>query len=343
MKSSKGRSMGLSNQQNTDLKALVFSVQHFCLHDGPGIRSTIFFKGCPLRCSWCQNLESWSKKPEIAFKQHLCIGCRTCVDSCPEQALSDPGYRNPDKCVLCFTCVEECSSTAVVRFGDLRSVGSILDELQPEFPYYLNSKGGVTFSGGEPTLYPEFLVKLTEELQNKGVHVSMETCGHFSFNEKAIDDINTGVSSKTSKAGLKKLLSIIDLVIFDLKLFDDEEHKQYCGTDNRQIKENFTALAKNKSTQNKPGIWPRLPIIPGITDSRHNLLNWSDFLLENQIPFLTLVPYHKMGESKRSWLNTKPGPDLSPVSDELLKAAQNILESRGITCYTPGEEDWTLI
>lgn len=326
--------MKLDNQQNTNLTSLVFSVQHFCIHDGPGIRTTIFFKGCPLRCTWCQNPESWSRKPQIAFKQHLCIGCRTCVDKCPEQALSDPGYRNADKCVLCFTCVEECPSTAVVRFGDLQSVGSVIDELEPEFPFYLNSNGGVTFSGGEPTLYSEFLVNLTEDLQNKGIHISMETCGYFSLNEKAIDN---------SKTSLKKLLSIINLVIFDLKLFDNEEHKQYCGTDNRQIKENFTTLAKQKSFQNKPGLWPRLPVIPGITNSLHNLINWSDFLLENQIPFLTLVPYHKMGESKRSWLNTEPGPDLTPLSDEMLKAAQDLLESRGITCYAPGEEDWSLI
>ncbi|MCD4744033.1 MAG: hypothetical protein K8R67_16345, partial [Desulfobacteraceae bacterium] len=148
---------------------------------------------------------------------------------------------------------------------------------------------------------------------------------------------------KGSKTSLKKLLSIIDLVIFDLKLFDNKEHKQYCGTGNRQIKENFMTLAKQKLTQNKSGLWPRLPIIPGITDSRHNLINWSDFLLENQIPFLTLVPYHNMGESKRAWLNTEPGPDLSPLSDEMLKTAQEIFESRGITCYAPGEEDWSLI
>ncbi|MCD4743782.1 MAG: glycyl-radical enzyme activating protein, partial [Desulfobacteraceae bacterium] len=185
--------MELNNQQNADPTALVFSVQQFCLHDGPGVRSTIFFKGCPLRCSWCQNPESWSKKPEIAFKQHLCIGCRTCVDKCPEQALSDPGHRNEDKCVSCFTCVEGCSSTAMVCFGDLRSIGSVIDELEPEFPFYLNSKGGVTFSGGEPTLYSEFLLNLTKDLQNKDIHVSMETCGYFSINDKAIEDSTTSL------------------------------------------------------------------------------------------------------------------------------------------------------
>ena len=144
----------------------------------------------------------------------------------------------------------------------------------------MNSKGNVTFSGGEPTLYSEFLVNLTKALQEKDVHVSMETCGYFSINEKLIDKSTTN---------LKKLLSIIDLVIFDLKLFDDKEHKQYCGAGNRQIKENFTILAKQKLNQNKPG------------------------------------------------------PDLSPLSEEMLKAAQDLLESKGITCYKPGEEDWSLI
>lgn len=271
---------------------VIFSIQHFCLHDGPGIRSIVFFKGCPLRCVWCQNPESWSPKPELAFKAHLCIRCRACTDICPEKAVSEPGYRDLDRCRLCFSCVGQCPSGALTRFGVPRSVASIKNELRPEFPLFWTSGGGVTFSGGEPTLFPDFAAELAQRLRDDDIHVTLETCGQF-------------ILEGTGKP-LSDLLRKVDLVLFDVKLFDSTEHQCFCGIENMRIKRNLKTLARLAQQGEGPAVWPRLPLIPGITDSRKNLLGWAEFLLEAGLPYLTLIPYHSLGESKRSWLGLRP-------------------------------------
>jgi len=137
-------SNGNGTEGNTPL---FFSIQHFCLQDGPGIRSILFFKGCPLRCLWCHNPESWSKSSQLAYKKHLCIGCKNCVNICPEGIITEPGIWDLKKCTKCFKCVDVCPSEAMTSFGFPKSIDSILEELKPEYTYYKNSNGGVTFSG----------------------------------------------------------------------------------------------------------------------------------------------------------------------------------------------------
>ncbi len=330
---------------------MIFSIQHFCLQDGPGIRSIVFFKGCPLRCVWCQNPESWNPNPELAFKPHLCIGCKTCVKVCPEKAITDVGMRDRNRCRLCFTCAENCPSGALTRIGAPPRTEAIVEELRSEFPFYQASDGGVTFSGGEPTLYVGFAAKLAAQLRKEGIHIALETCGKFSLEGKVPKYRFPAESLHSSKdlqatdlAGpVWQLLSTVDLVLFDVKVFDEAEHRRFCGTSNSRIKWNLRALAALARQGSGPALSPRLPLIPGITDSSENLRGWAQFLNEIGLSRLTLVPYHNMGEPKRLWLSMEPGPDIKPLTEEALEKARQELVALGISCYEPGEEDWPAV
>lgn len=319
--------MASADKAGRKSEALIFSVQHFCLHDGPGLRSLVFFKGCPLRCVWCQNPESWQRKPQLAFKAHLCIGCGTCVDICPEQALTEPGHRDSSRCASCFDCVDNCPAQALVRFGRKRTKDEVIAELRPEYAFYKSTRGGVTFSGGEPTIFSGFAAELASALGGDGVHVALETCGWFDLGSEEGGDV-------------WRLIEALDLVIFDLKVFDPARHRALCRADNERIKANLITLAALAGEGRGPVVWPRLPVVPGMTDGRDNLLSWADFLLSAGLSDLTLVPYHNLGESKRQWLGMPPGPDIEALSDEPLDAVRRTLDARGITCYAPSEEDW---
>ena len=303
------------------VSALIFSIQHFCLHDGPGVRSVVFFKGCPLRCRWCQNPESRSSQPELGFKEVLCVGCGKCVAACPEQALSVPGARDPYRCRLCFECTRVCPTLAWIGFGQPHGIEEVLQALEPDQPLYRNSGGGVTLSGGEPFANAAFALELTRRLRRDGVHVAAETCGYFSPN----GDVATAA-----------LLDELDLVIFDLKVFDEQRHRETCGTGNTLIKSNFEYLSRHR----REALWPRLPLVPGVTNTTDNLEQWADFLKRAQIPYLTLVPYHTLGIAKRRWLGLPEAPAFPPLGQAQRDRAVRLLERRGVAVFEPGEEVW---
>lgn len=319
---------------------LIFSIQHFCLHDGPGIRSLVFFKGCPLRCVWCQNPESWKPAPELGFKKHLCTGCRTCISVCPEDAIVSPGQIRSDKCRQCFACAEACPSEALIRFGKMLSAREILEELRPEYPFYQNSGGGVTFSGGEPTLYPEFAAQLAGSLKQDGIHIAMETCGLFLADQEPFPESENDTGRPAVPKAAGRLLTLADLVLFDIKLFHPEAHRQFCGTANHMIRDNLAMLARCYHQEGGPLIWPRMPVIPGITDTPENLEGWGNLLVELRLNRLTLVPFHVLGEAKREWLRLEPGPPIHALTRESLDKTRSILTKIGISCFEPGEEDW---
>lgn len=312
----------------TTTDPLVLSVQHFCLQDGPGIRSVIFFKGCPLRCAWCHNPESWSPKSELGFKKALCIGCQICQHTCPREAIVSPGLRDDAKCQNCYQCSLSCPSAALERFGQPMSINELINELRPEFPYYLNSGGGVTLSGGEATLFPSFSAALARLLSNEGIHVALETCGLFKF---------PGVSV------INELLQSLDLVLFDIKLFNASEHMQYCGAGNELIKQNLITLASMGSNGEGLKIWPRLPLIPGITNTTCNLQEWGRLLKTIGLTRMTVVPYHRMGDSKREWLALEQAYSIpGEMDDGAIELARSILADQGIESWLPGEEVWDL-
>ena len=241
---------------------------------------------------------------------------------CPQKAILTPGIRDTQKCDGCFACVENCPSGALVCFGKYTTIGSVLEELCPEFPYMKNTGGGVTFSGGEPTLFPEFVGQLSKCLHEEGIHTALETCGYFDP-QKEIG-----------------FLSDIDLVLFDIKLFNETAHLRYCGKSNKRIKQNLSRLAAFTSAGTGPVIWPRLPLIPTVTVTTENLTEWAQFFKNIGISFLTLVPYHNMGDGKREWLNLPSAPEFSALTEKQLQVSIDLLEKNGISCFAPGEEDW---
>ncbi len=303
----------------------IFSVQHFCMHDGPGTRSVVFFKGCPLRCAWCCNPESWSGKPQLAYKAHLCLDdCRRCVEVCPKHAMASPGSWDPELCDACGSCAQTCPAEALVLLGQRKGVDALMAQLRPEYPLYTATGGGVTLSGGEATLQASFALALTHALRLDGVHVAIETCGLYHHGDPDVTE----------------LLAALDLVLFDIKLFDDAEHHRWTGAGNRHIKDNLDALWTDALAGRGPPVWPRMPLIPTATATDANVIGWAQWLAARGFPRVTLVPYHEYGAGKRAWLgsSTPSAPKLPAVDEQLLAHVSSLFADHGIATYAPGTE-----
>lgn len=323
--------------------AQIFSVQHFCVHDGPGIRSVVFLKGCPLRCSWCQNPESWSKTPELGHKQRNCIDCGTCVSVCPTGAMKAPGHWSVDDCTTCFRCVEICPGGALTRFGEARSPEDMYAELAKEFSLYRQSGGGVTFSGGEASLFPEYVHAIQQPLKAEGIHTAMETCGLFHLKQvRPLPELleNDQAWKRFSSQILWQALQGLDLLLFDLKIMDPVRHQQHCGADNARILDNFALMAGLAAAGRGPMAWPRLPLVPGITDDEDNVRAIARFIRSCGITTITLLPYHNLGAEKFEWLHKEVAfvDQMLPV--QKLEQARHIVEEEGLRWYESGEEDY---
>lgn len=279
-------------------KPLILEIKGNSLDDGPGIRSVVFTKGCPLSCLWCHNPESKSAAPEIAFDPDECLACDTCLGLCPEGALSrDNAYFiDRAKCNLCFACVDACPSGALDRVGRSMGVDEMVAQVVRDKPFFDTSGGGVTLSGGEPTLFMDFTAGLLARLKDAGIHTLVETCGMF-----GLDGFRA------------KLYPLVDLIYFDLKIISPEEHKRYCGVDNRTILANFKALYQQYQAGGVE-IVPRVPLIPGITDTEDNLYAIARFLRDCGASYVALMAYHP------TWLakNTKIGAAASAAASEEL-------------------------
>jgi pyruvate formate lyase activating enzyme len=209
----------------------------------------------------------------------------------------------------------------MMRFGVSRSVEELVEELRPEFSLFRTSGGGVTLTGGEPTLYPEFMTRLGKSLRDEGIDVALETCGFFNLEM------------------LKPLLQELQLVLFDIKVFDEAQHRRLCGVENTVIKKNLKSLVEAWNRKEGPFIWPRLPIVPGMTDGHDNIKSWAGFLRGMGISFLTIVPYHTMGVNKRRWLGLPASLELRVPMDAELKLIEQLFFAEGIRVYKPGEEN----
>lgn len=251
-------------------QALIFNIQRMSTEDGPGIRTTVFFKQCPLKCIWCHNPESILKKRQLEWFKHKCIGCNTCIDICKYNALSfrESGLKiDRDLCVSCAECSDECPSTALHMWGEYWNLNDLFYEIQKDKVYYTQSKGGITVSGGEPTIQPEFLLNFLKICRENDIHTTLDTCGYAPENV------------------YKKLLPYIDLILFDIKEIDSKKHEQFTGIPNDLILSNAVWIANTIKNDNKK-IWIRTPIIPRYTATEENIKGIGKFIVNdlNSIP-----------------------------------------------------------
>lgn len=265
--------------------AVIFDIERNSFVDGPGIRTTVFFQGCNLRCAWCHNPESQAPNPQMLFYRDKCIGCGKCREVCP----------TPEGCTLCGKCTLYCPADARRVCGKEYSVESVLREILKDKAYYENSGGGVTFSGGECMLQVDFLAEILKMCKESGIHTAVDTAGHVSFDR------------------FERILPYTDLFLYDIKLMDPERHKTYTGVDNRQILENLKRLLTEKAK-----LWIRVPVIAGVNDSVRDMEAIKAFVHTHGTPEkVELLPYHAMGEHKYTALGRTPQAFTAPNEAQL--------------------------
>ena len=297
---------------------LVFDVQRFSLHDGPGIRTTVFMKGCPLACRWCHNPEGMRTAPEIVVSPDRCIGCGACVDACPHGLPSGVGggwASSKDLCEACGLCVEACPTEARRLAGRALTVEQLVDEVTRDRVFFENSGGGVTFSGGEPLHQADFVLACLEALRGRGVHTAVDTCG------------------LADRDDLLRAAALADLFLFDIKHMDEAAHAEWAGAPNGRILANLEVLARAHGA-----IWLRVPVVPGVNDDRANLGRTA--ALAATLPGVqrvSLLPYHELGEDKRERAGGPGAPfAATPPPPEHMRDIATIFEEAGLLTVIGG-------
>jgi pyruvate formate lyase activating enzyme len=295
------------------MRGTVFDIQHYCVNDGPGIRTMIFFKGCPLRCLWCQNPESISPAPQVAFHRERCIACEECRKVCPRSAIDLPREHRIDwsRCDNCGLCAGVCTAEALEMIGKKMTVLEVVSEVKKDNAFYQRSGGGVTISGGEPTLQYEFLIELLKELKRDDYHVVLETCGFLKWER------------------LELLAQMVDMFYLDVKGVDPALHKEQTGVENRIILSNARRLVEGGSR-----VVFRIPLIPGMNEGSEQIASLDRFLSEARATEIHLLPYHRFGEDKLSRIDTcqqplgissmKPG-DVAGIGEFLGRSERKII------------------
>lgn len=298
--------------------ATIFNTQRFSIHDGPGIRTVIFFKGCPLHCLWCANPESQLFKPELEVLPKNCIGCGECMKACPENAIyfDENGIHiRRELCRRCGSCAKECYSKTLKFVGEQMTVEQVVAEIKKDEVFYRNSGGGVTFSGGEPLAQGEFCVEVLKRCRAEGIHTAIETSGY--------GDKDTFI----------RMARELDLIFFDIKHSDPEMHKKLTGVSNEVILDNLRSIQPYASE-----IIVRTPVIPGLNDDRENIARTAAICSElSAVDRWELLPFHNLGEHKYEAIGkaydkemfSKPGGE---HMHELAELANRIMKPAGKLC-----------
>ncbi|MFW5904244.1 MAG: glycyl-radical enzyme activating protein [Candidatus Saliniplasma sp.] len=264
------------------VKGTIFDIKRFAVHDGPGVRTTVFLKGCPMACQWCHNPEGIDKNKDLFYYQDRCIVCGECIEICQNRALSGSNEDEPyilidrERCSVCGSCSEVCPTGALKIAGDVLEVKNILDIIKRSKLFYQTSGGGVTFSGGEPFAQYGFLKSLLERCKEEGIHVAVDTSGHVEPDK------------------FEKLMNDIDLFLYDLKIIDEKRHVEYTGITNRYALHNLKKLSEKGRGKD---VWIRFPAVPGVTTTKSNLDGVVTFLSELKgIKRISILPFHDVEE-----------------------------------------------
>ncbi|WP_167611095.1 glycyl-radical enzyme activating protein [Maribellus sediminis] len=309
---------------------LIFDIKRYAISDGPGIRIAIYFKGCPLRCAWCHNPESQLPQVQKLYTASKCIGAKDCIEVCPEDALAltrDGIVTDTDKCTLCGLCADACPTKAIEMSGKLYDVPEIMQIIGRERIHIDLSGGGVTFSGGEPLMFPGFLLEMLKACGEKGLHRAVDTCGH--------------ASSKT----LLEVAQHTDLFLYDLKLMDPAQHKKWTGKDNSLILENLQKLAETGAEINI-----RIPFIGNVNTSEEEVTKMAEFIASlpykrrdleiaspGKTPLVSILPYHNIAAHKYNKLGAEYEEfEMAEPTDEEIEWAMHIFRNYGIETEVGG-------
>ena len=290
------------------VKGIIFNIQKFSIHDGPGIRTTVFFKGCPLKCQWCANPESQLQKIQMICHHEKCLKCQTCLRHCPSQAIIFENQKikfNHQKCIGCLQCVDMCPVEALSNEGKMKTVKEIAKICLQDKDFYDESNGGVTISGGEGMSQPKFLEALIQELKKENIHVAIETTGYI---EESL---------------FQRLASQFDLLLFDVKHYDRNKHFEGTSVYNDLILKNL-----KWAVEHQMNILPRIPVIPHFNDSLEDAKGFAQLLKDMGLKKVQLLPVHQFGEKKYELLNKDYAyknqkalhvEDLKTYQDEFIK------------------------
>lgn len=296
------------------MDGIIFNIQKFSLHDGPGIRTTIFFKGCPLKCGWCSNPESQLEKIQILYDQKKCIHCQSCINACQHKAIqmiNDKIIIDHQKCTGCLSCVDSCFQNALDYEGENKKITEIVKICLQDKDFYEESNGGITISGGEGMSQPAFLKELVKELKKHDLHLAIETTGYVQPNI------------------FKELAPMFDLILFDIKHYDSYQHFLGTNVHNELIIQNLKWAVKQKIE-----ILPRIPIIPDFNASSDDAKGIAKLLTEVQLSKVQLLPFHQFGEKKYELLNREYRfKNKKALYPEDLQEYQQIFLDKGIDCF----------
>lgn len=289
------------------MKGRIVAIKHMAVHDGDGIRTTLFLKGCPLRCRWCHNPESISPAPQLAYYPQKCIGCKSCVAMCAAHVMGKEGHVFlREKCTLCGKCEAICPGGAITYYGWEKDTEALLPLLLEDRPFYDSSGGGVTISGGEPLLQPEFTAEVLRKLKEAGVHTAVDTCGC------------------VSPAAIEAVVPYTDVFLFDIKAASAALHKALTGSANHLILKNLRALVKRGAQ-----VEVRVPYIPGMNDGELDAI--ASMLAGLPLRSVKILPYHHFAASKYHALGMRYTlPETSPPSAQALDKAVALFASKGI-------------